>query len=103
MLEKTRRLVAAARAAGVTIVHAPITFAAGYGELSDDPYGILKGVVDSTAFVKGEWGAAIVDALAPQAATSSSRASAGSTPSPRRTSTSSSARAASPRSRSAAS
>ena len=67
MLENTRRLVAAARAAGVTIVHAPITFAAGYGELSDHPYGILKGVVDSTAFVKGEWGAAIVDALAPQA------------------------------------
>ena len=31
------------------------------------PYGILKGVVDSNAFVKGEWGAEIVDALAPQA------------------------------------
>ncbi|HEY4095943.1 MAG TPA: cysteine hydrolase, partial [Baekduia sp.] len=27
---------------------------------------ILKGVVDSTAFVKGEWGAEIVDELAPQ-------------------------------------
>ena len=67
MLENTRRLVAAARAAGVTVVHAPIMFAPGYGELSDHPYGILKGVVDSTAFVKGEWGAAIVDALAPQA------------------------------------
>ena len=47
-------------------VHAPITFAPGYGELSAHPYGILKGVVDSTAFVKGEWGAEIVDALAPQ-------------------------------------
>jgi len=67
MLENTRRLVAAARAAGVTVVHAPIMFAPGYGELSDHPYGILKGVVDSTAFVKGGWGAAIVDALAPQA------------------------------------
>jgi nicotinamidase-related amidase len=66
MLENTRRLVEAARAAGATIVHAPITFAPGYGELSDHPYGILKGVVDSTAFVKGEWGAEIVDALAPQ-------------------------------------
>jgi ureidoacrylate peracid hydrolase len=66
MLENTRRLVEAARAAGATIVHAPITFAAGYGELSEHPYGILKGVVDSTAFVKGEWGAEIVDALAPQ-------------------------------------
>jgi nicotinamidase-related amidase len=67
MLEKTRALVAAAREAGAMIVHAPITFAPGYGELSRHPYGILKGVVDSTAFVKGEWGAEIVDALAPQA------------------------------------
>jgi nicotinamidase-related amidase len=66
MLDNTRRLVEAARAAGATIVHAPITFAPGYGELSQHPYGILKGVVDSTAFVKGEWGSAIVDALAPQ-------------------------------------
>ena len=66
MLENTRALVDAARAAGATIVHAPITFAPGYGELADHPYGILKGVVDSTAFVKGEWGAEIVDALAPQ-------------------------------------
>jgi nicotinamidase-related amidase len=66
MLENTRRLVEAARLAGATIVHAPITFAPGYGELAPAPYGILKGVVDSTAFVKGEWGAEIVDALAPQ-------------------------------------
>lgn len=65
MLENTGRLVDAARAAGATIVHAPITFAPGYGELPPHPYGILKGVVDSTAFVKGEWGAEIVDALAP--------------------------------------
>jgi nicotinamidase-related amidase len=66
MLENTRALVDAARSAGATIVHAPITFAPGYGELADHPYGILKGVVDSTAFVKGEWGAEIVDSLAPQ-------------------------------------
>ena len=66
MLENTRRLVEAARAAGATIVHAPITFVPGYGELPAHPYGILKGVVDATAFVKGEWGAEIVDALAPQ-------------------------------------
>ena len=66
MLENTRRLVEAARAAGATVVYAPITFAPGYGELSEHPYGILKGVVDSAAFIKGEWGAEIVDALAPQ-------------------------------------
>ena len=66
MLDNTRRLVEQARAAGATIVHAPITFKAGYGEIADHPYGILKGVVDSTAFVKGSWGAEIVDTLAPQ-------------------------------------
>ena len=66
MLEKTAELVAAARAAGATIVHAPITFMPGFGELADNPYGILKGVIDSTAFVKGSWGADIVDDLSPQ-------------------------------------
>jgi nicotinamidase-related amidase len=65
MLDKTVALVQAARAAGVTIMHAPITFAPGYGELTRHPYGILKGVVDGNAFVKGSWGAAIVDDLAP--------------------------------------
>jgi nicotinamidase-related amidase len=65
MLGKTSALVEKARAAGVTIMHAPITFAPGYGELSKHPYGILKGVVDGNAFVKGSWGAAIVDDLAP--------------------------------------
>ena len=46
------RFVAAARAAGATIMHAPITFAAGYNELSKHPYGILKDVADGSAFVK---------------------------------------------------
>ncbi|MEU9357241.1 cysteine hydrolase [Streptomyces sp. NPDC048301] len=65
MLANTVELVREARAAGVTVMHAPITFAPGYGELSRTPYGILKGVVDGSAFVKGTWGAAIVDDLAP--------------------------------------
>ena len=66
MLNRTVELVTAARAAGATIMHAPITFAPGYNEISAHPYGILKGVVDGNAFVKGSWGAAIVDVLAPQ-------------------------------------
>lgn len=65
MLANTVALVDAARAAGVTIMHAPITFAPGYGELARHPYGILKGVVDGNAFVKGTWGAAIVEDLTP--------------------------------------
>ncbi|MET7397124.1 cysteine hydrolase [Dactylosporangium sp. NPDC005572] len=66
MLANTRTAIAAARAAGVTIIHAPITFAPGYNEITSHPYGILKGVVDGNAFVKGEWGAEIADELAPQ-------------------------------------
>ena len=65
MLAHTREVVEAARAAGATVMHAPITFAQGYGEITNHPYGILKGVVDGQAFVKGSWGAAIVDDLAP--------------------------------------
>jgi nicotinamidase-related amidase len=59
--------VADARAAGATIIHAPISFADGYNEITDHPYGILAGVVDSKAFVKDTWGSAIVEDLAPQA------------------------------------
>lgn len=66
MLPKTVALVEAARAAGVTVMHAPIAFAEGYYEISSHPYGILKGVVDGKAFVKGSWGAAIVDDLSPR-------------------------------------
>ena len=66
MLENTVELVEKARAAGATIVHTPISFAPGYGEISDRPYGILAGVVDSKSFVKGTWGSAIVDDLSPQ-------------------------------------
>jgi ureidoacrylate peracid hydrolase len=66
MLGNTAKTVEKAREAGALIVHAPITFAPDYHELSPKPYGILKGVVDSKAFRKGEWGAEIVDLLAPQ-------------------------------------
>lgn len=67
MLDNTAKVVEAAREAGATVMHAPITFAEGYNELSNHPYGILKGVVDGNVFVKGTWGAEIIDSLAPQA------------------------------------
>ncbi len=65
ILANTREVVDAFHAAGATVMHAPTTFAAGYHEISSHPYGILKGVVDGKAFIKGSWGAAIVDELAP--------------------------------------
>jgi nicotinamidase-related amidase len=66
MLANTERVVEVARSAGATIMHAPIMFAKGYNEISAHPYGILKGVVDGNAFVKGTWGAAITEELDPQ-------------------------------------
>ena len=66
MLENTKEMVAKAREAGVTVIYAPITFVEGYNEITNHPYGILKGVVDSNAFVKGSWGAEIIDDLKPE-------------------------------------
>lgn len=63
MLENTRRFTRGARDAGATVIHAPIQFAEGYPELPAEPYGILKGVVDTNAFRAGTWGAEIVDGL----------------------------------------
>src|ERR1700726_1538388 len=65
MLANSVEVANRARAAGVTVMFAPISFAQGYREITPEPYGILKGVVDSHAFVRGTWGAAIADAIAP--------------------------------------
>ena len=66
MLDNTVATVEAARALGVTIVFVPISFSPDYHELSPQPYGILKGVVDSQSFRQGSWGAEIVDVLKPR-------------------------------------
>jgi nicotinamidase-related amidase len=66
MLANTQRVASEARAAGVTVMFAPISFARGYREITSEPYGILKGVVETNAFVRGSWGAEIVDSLTPQ-------------------------------------
>ena len=66
MLANTVETVKKARQLGVTIIHAPISFTENYRELSSNPYGILKGVVDSKSFRQGTWGAEIVDVLKPE-------------------------------------
>src|SRR6476659_2527249 len=65
MLKNSVDLVGKARDAGATIVHTPISFAPGYGEISSRPYGILAGVVDSNSFVQGSWGAQITEEMTP--------------------------------------
>ncbi|GAB4193429.1 MAG: hypothetical protein OHK0022_08300 [Roseiflexaceae bacterium] len=66
MLENTIATVQQARELGATIIHAPISFTDDYHELTPNPYGILKGVVDSRSFRKGSWGAEIIESLTPQ-------------------------------------
>jgi ureidoacrylate peracid hydrolase len=66
MLANTVETVKKARELGATIVHAPITFTNDYHELTPEPYGILKGVVDSKSFRKGSWGSEIVEELKPE-------------------------------------
>ena len=66
MLENAQDTVSKAREMGATIIHAPITFAEGYPELGAFPYGILKGVVDTSSFRKGTWGADFIDEMKPQ-------------------------------------
>ena len=67
MLANAAAALAAARAGGVQVIHSPIAFVKGYGEINSHPYGVLAGVVGATAFIKGEWGSEIVDAVAPAA------------------------------------
>ena len=55
----------AVRKAGGSVLHVPISFAPGYGEITSHPYGILAGVVSSTSFVRGGWGAEICEELTP--------------------------------------
>lgn len=66
MLQNAQETVAKAREQGATIIHAPITFAEGYPELGEHPYGILKGVVDTNSFRKGTWGADFADEMKPE-------------------------------------
>ncbi|PTQ13115.1 isochorismatase [Sphingomonas oleivorans] len=63
MLDNSRAVIEGARARGADIVFVPISFAAGYPEIRAEPYGILKGVIDTSAFRAGSWGAEIVDQL----------------------------------------
>ncbi|NWJ47759.1 MAG: cysteine hydrolase [Chloroflexi bacterium] len=66
MLANSVETAQKAREAGAVIIHSPISFTEDYHELTSNPYGILKGVVDSQSFRKGTWGVEIVDDLKPE-------------------------------------
>ena len=65
MLSNTVNLIEQARNASVQVIHVAISFAENYNELTQTPYGILKGIVDNKAFIKSTWGAKIIDELTP--------------------------------------
>jgi ureidoacrylate peracid hydrolase len=65
MLSNTVNLIEQSRNAGVQVIHVAISFAENYNELTQTPYGILKGIVDNKAFIKSTWGAKIIDELTP--------------------------------------
>lgn len=64
-MENSKRLLDAAREAGLTVIHCPISFDKGHKEISDSPYGILAGVKEGEAFVANEWGSEICDSMKP--------------------------------------
>lgn len=66
MLANTNELVKKARNAGIKIIHIPISFADDYNEITNTPYGIIKGIVDNNAFKKTTWGAEIIESLTPK-------------------------------------
>ena len=66
MLENTVKLVENARKEGVQVIFVPISFTENYAELTSNPYGILKGVVDNGAFKKSNWGSEMVESLTPE-------------------------------------
>lgn len=65
MLAHSQAVTEQARAHGVTVLHAPISFAEGYPEMPSEPYGILAGIKQAQAFRKDSWGVAIANAMTP--------------------------------------
>jgi hypothetical protein len=66
MMTHSIQLVQSCREAGCYILHCPISFHDGHAEISNAPYGILKGVKDGAAFTAGTWGAEICEPMQPQ-------------------------------------
>lgn len=55
--------VRAARAAGITVVRAPLSYSPDFREMGDEPYGVFAAIRDAGAFIKGSWGAAPAESI----------------------------------------
>lgn len=65
MLQKSARVAAEARKAGMKVIHAPISFAEDASDNPNKKLGILAGCADGKFFTKGTWGAAFCDSMRP--------------------------------------
>ncbi|GIS95299.1 MAG: hypothetical protein CM1200mP22_25360 [Dehalococcoidia bacterium] len=65
VLGKTSQLLAAARGAGVTVIHVSVKFREGYPERAANS-GLWQGLHGLNALVEGTWGAQIHDQLTPE-------------------------------------
>mmetsp|Transcript_12046 Transcript_12046/g.15251 ORF Transcript_12046/g.15251 Transcript_12046/m.15251 type:complete len:221 (+) Transcript_12046:63-725(+) len=64
-LENSKELLDACRAAGCTVVHVPIVYDEGHGEINANPYGILTAIKENEMFKQGTWGAEICETMKP--------------------------------------
>lgn len=67
MLANSVNLMKEARAKGVKIIHAPITFSDDYRELRSASFGILANVKAGRCFLASEWGGAFHEKMMPSA------------------------------------
>lgn len=65
MLENSTELLKFCREKGVLVVHVPISFRPGHNEIAKDPYGILAGIKDGSAFESGDSGSEIYEPMKP--------------------------------------
>jgi len=65
MLDKSKKIMDTARAAGCTIFHVPIAFEEGHQEIAKKPYGILAGIKEGSLFKAGEWSSEICETMKP--------------------------------------
>lgn len=63
LIENTNNIIKTAREKGMRIIHVPILFSKNRVEAGANPFGILKIVKDSDAFLKGSWGGDISEAI----------------------------------------
>jgi len=64
-LENSKKVLDAARKAGILVVHVPIEFEKSHNEISKTPYGILANVKAGAAFEADEWNSGFCDLMKP--------------------------------------